>query len=172
MDEDVTPMKYIREVDLNASADSYEKLEAILRKQLTLTKLSYREIASVVGWSHTQLWSFHKQHCRLQFDILNRLALLFREPYLLANSPCTTDFETCFNVDDLVSAVREALNIAANTGVSYRKIGQNTGISHEWVRCFHVKEAKIEVRKLLLLADYIGVPYELSNSDALAQKLN
>ena len=163
-------MKYIREIDLNSYADSYEKLEAVIRKHLSRTRLSYREVAAIVGWSHTQLWSFHKQHCKLQFDVLNRLALLFREPYFLTNSPRDTDIKTSFNVEDLIIAVRETLDTVMSAGISYRKIGEKTGISHEWVRCFHVKQAKIEVRKLLLLADYIGVPYDLNNADSLAQK--
>lgn len=163
-------MKYIREIDLNSYADSYEKLESAIRKHLTSTRLSYREVAAIVGWSHTQLWSFHKQNCKLQFDVLDRLALLFKEPYMLANPPKGTDIESSLNVEDLVARVRETLSTAISAGISYRKIGENTGISHEWVRCFHVKEAKIEARKLLLLADYIGVPYELSNSESLAKK--
>ena len=163
-------MKYIREIDLSSYADSYEKLEAIIRKHLSRTRLSYREVAAIVGSSHTQLWSFHKQHCKLQFDVLDRLALLFREPYLLTNSSPSTDTETCFGVEDLIASVRETLDVVTAAGISYRKIGEKTGISHEWVRCFHVKQAKIEVRKLLLLADYIGVPYELNNADSLAQK--
>ena len=162
-------MKYVQDINPNCCADSYEKLEHVIRKHFTLTRLSYREIAAIVGWSHTQLWSFHKQHCKLQFEVLDRLATLFNEAYLLSN---TTDDEkeTCFTVEDLVQSVRDTLDVVTTDGISYRKIGEKTGISHEWVRCFHVKKATIEVRKLLLLANYIGVPYELNNEQSLANK--
>ena len=163
-------MKYVRETELNFCADSYEKLEAAIRRHFTSSRLSYREVAAIVGWSHTQLWSFHKQHCKLQFEVLDRLALLFKEPYLLSNRSETSDIETCMNVEEIVAAVRTSLTKAASEGISYRKIGEKTGISHEWVRCFHVKEATIEVRKLLLLADYVDVPYELSNANNLANQ--
>lgn len=163
-------MKYVQDINLSSCADSYEKLEYVIRRHFTLTRLSYREIAAIVGWSHTQLWSFHKQHCKLQFEVLDRLALLFNEPYLLSNAAPESDLETSSSIEDIILAVRTALNKATSEGISYRKIGEKTGISHEWVRCFHVKEATIEVRKLLLLASFIGVPYELSNANSLANK--
>lgn len=156
-----------RELDVNSCIASYEDLEAAIRKHLTRTKLSYRDIAASISWSHTHIWSFHKQRCKLQFDVLDRLALLFNEPYLLRNATSSNGLELNTNIEDLILALRKALDIATGDGISYRKIGENTEISHEWVRCFHIKEAKIEVRKLLSLADYIGVPYELSNFDAL-----
>lgn len=163
-------MKYMQNFDLNSCADSYERLEYVIRKHFTLTRLSYREIAAIVGWSHTQLWSFHKQHCKLQFEVLDRLALLFNEPYLLAKQVPGSDLEPCLSVEEIIAAVRDTLQKATSEGISYRKLGEKTGISHEWVRCFHVKEATIEVRKLLLLANYLDVPYELSNAEGLSRK--
>lgn len=163
-------VKNVPEFDSNSCAHSYEELEAAIREQLTHTRLSYREIAAIVGWSHTQLWSFHKQNCKLQFEVLDRLALLFKEPYLLTHYITDTTVPIYRSVDEIVVAVREALTKATTEGISYRKIGDKTNISHEWVRCFHVKEATIEVRKLLLLASFVEVPYELSNANSLARK--
>lgn len=163
-------MKYRHNFDIEPCSHSYERLEFVIRKHFTTTRLSYREIAAIVGWSHTQLWSFHKQHCKLQFEVLDRLAVLFREPYLLSNTVANSSLGPCLSVEELVTAVRNTLSDVTADGISYRKIGNKTGISHEWVRCFHIKEATIEVRKLLSLANYIGVPYELSNADSLAQQ--
>lgn len=167
-------MKYHYKVDSDICSNSYEQLEAVIRKHFTATRLSYREVAAVVGWSHTQLWSFHKQNCKLQFEVLDRLALLFNEPYLLTNSSSHSRNaqQTHTSVEEIVHAVRTSLDEAATSGISYRKIGKKTGISHEWVRCFHVKKATIEVRKLLSLANFLGIAYELSNAKALIQNTN
>ena len=151
-----------RRVPTEKCSYSYEELEDNLRIRLSENSLSYREIASIVGWSHTQLWSFHKQNCKLQFDVLERLATLYKEPYVLTNvtgrgqNPSTS-------VEALVGNVRAALDEATSHGISYRKIASVTRISHEWVRCFHVKKSTMEVRKVMAIANYLGVPYELSN---------
>lgn len=148
---------------------SYDALEQDIRKDLDSTMLSYREISAIVGWSHTQVWSFHKQGCKLQFEVLERLALLFERQFLLTNVTARGQ-NPSVSVEQLVEQVRLSVTEALKHGISYRKIGRITNISHEWVRCFHVKEASIDVRKLIAIADYLGVHYELSNEKELGRQ--
>ena len=146
-----------------AFSESCASLEAVLREQLDLTELSYRTIAADIGWSHTQLWLFHKQECKLQFDMLSSLANFFDMPYQIQFIPSTYSGDICRSMGELPAMTRAALSDAVEQGVSYRKVGQRTGISHEWIRCFHVKEANIEARKLMMLAEHLSVAYEFSN---------
>lgn len=150
---------------------TYENLEAAIRDDMSHTKLSYREVAAIVGWSHTQIWSFHKQNCKLQFEVLDRLALLFCRPYFFTNVSSRGQHPV-HSIEELIQATRDAVGESLQHGISYRKIGRITKISHEWVRCFHAKEATIDVRKLLSIADYLGVYYELSNEKALKRQKN
>lgn len=149
--------------------DTYESLERSICEDMSQTSLSYREVAAIVGWSHTQIWSFHKQNCKLQFEVLDRLALLFSRPYLFTNVTGRGQ-KPVYTIDDLIRKTRQAIGENMHHGISYRKIGRITGISHEWVRCFHSKEATIDVRKLLSIANYLGVHYELSNEKALRRQ--
>lgn len=149
--------------------NTYGSLEDCIREDLSQTMLSYREVAAIVGWSHTQIWSFHKQSCRLQFEVLDRLSVLFHRPYLFTNVS-TRGQNPVTSIDELVQSSRLAIGESLEHGISYRKIGRITSISHEWVRCFHAKDASIDVRKLISIADYLGVPYELSNEKALKRQ--
>lgn len=149
--------------------DTYENLEKSIREDMSQTTLSYREVAAIVGWSHTQIWSFHKQNCKLQFEVLDRLALLFCRPYLFSNVTGRGQ-QPVYSIEDLIHKTRTAIGESMNHGISYRKIGRITKISHEWVRCFHAKEATIDVRKLISIADYLGVYYELSNEKSLRRQ--
>jgi len=154
---------------LEECIETYEGLEKSIREDMGQTSLSYREVAAIVGWSHTQIWSFHKQNCKLQFEVLDRLALLFCRPYLFTNVTGRGQ-SPVYTIEDLIQKTREAIGESMSHGISYRKIGRITNISHEWVRCFHAKEATIDVRKLVAIADYLGVYYELSNEKALRRQ--
>ena len=147
-------------------SESCASLEVVLREQLDATQLSYRTIATDIGWSHTQLWLFHKQKCKLQFDMLSNLANFFDVPYQIQFVPSAHSGDICRSIDELPTVTRAALSDAIQQGVSYRKIGQRTGVSHEWIRCFHVKEANIEARKLMMLAEHLSVAYEFSNVES------
>lgn len=146
---------------------SYDQLEKAIRADLESTTLSYREISAIVGWNHTQIWAFHKQDCKLQFEVLERLSTLFNRPFLISNRPSSRGEETSFTVEALAEATRDAISKTLQHGISYRKVGRAAGISHEWVRCFHIKDASIDVRKLIAIADYLNVAYELSNEKDL-----
>ena len=149
-------------------ADSYEKIESVIRCRLTASNLKYRELAAEIGVSHSKIWMFHKQDSKLQFSALDKLALKFDVPYYLSNRPRGIYVSKSSTIEGLAQEVRQAIDEASATNISYRKIGDATGISHEWVRCFHVKKNSIDARKLLSLADYLDVPYELCNAATLA----
>lgn len=146
---------------------SYDQLEKAIRADLDSTALSYREISAIVGWNHTQIWAFHKQDCKLQFEVLERLSTLFNRPFLICNRPSSRGEEISLTVEALAESTRDAISNTLQHGISYRKIGRAAGISHEWVRCFHIKDASIDVRKLIAIADYLNVAYELSNEKDL-----
>jgi len=148
---------------------SYTALEECLRSDLDQTNMSYREIATAVNWSHTQIWSFHKGRCKLQFDVLSRLALLFKRHYVITNVTGRGQRPDS-NVIALSESVKEAITESMKHGISYRKIGRITNISHEWIRCFHTKNSRMDPRKIIAIADYLRVYYELNNEKELKRK--
>jgi len=155
--------------DLGQCIHTYEQLENSIREDMNATTLSYREIAAIVSGSHTQIWSFKKNKCRLQFELLDSLATLFRRPYVLTNVTGRAQ-KPHTDVESLSRETRAAIRESIKHGISYRKISRITGISHEWIRCFHIKNASIEVRKIIAIADYLGVYYELSNEKTLKRQ--
>ena len=160
-------MKYANETGIADSVDSYEKLELKVRDCLTITEMNYRQIAAELGIIHTKLWLFHKQNSKLQFNLLDQLAHIFNVPYYLSNRSEEYDDLRANSVDTLNHDVRLALDKTIEAGVGYRKIGEATGISHEWIRCFHVKKAIIDAKKVLSIADFLDVPYEICNGATL-----
>lgn len=163
-------MTYAKQTKFADCAESYDKLESTLRQRLTDSASKYREVAAEIGIGHSKLWLFHKQNCKLRFVHLDKLALMFDVPYYLANIAKNSDLPKASTVDALDRDVREAVGKASDANISYRAIGEAAGISHEWVRCFHIKNSTIDTRKLLSLADYLGVPFELCNADKLLNK--
>lgn len=152
--------------NVQESIQSYEALEECLRLDMDQTMLSYREISAAVKWSHTQIWSFHKSRCRLQFEVLGRLAVLFNRHYIITNVSGRGQHPVR-DISDLSEVVKTAISESMQHGISYRKIGRITNISHEWIRCFHAKNSKMDARKVLSIADYLRVYYELNNEKEL-----
>ena len=146
---------------------TYETLEMALRVELSTTTLSYRQIAQKIGFNHPQIWSFHKQNARLSYETLKELSILFERPFLLTNTDDPSQ-KTFDNVDLLARATRRAMTSYMDEGISYRKLSSCLRISHEWLRCFHTKNANIEVLKLMKIADFLEVYYALGNLDVFA----
>lgn len=145
-------------------SDSYQFIQQKLRKKLGNSQMSYRDLANAIHTNHTQLWSFHKKGKNLDLDTTERLATVLNVKYEIVGS-ANSDMPVCSNIKDLEAKIRLSLNEAIESGISYRKLSKNTGISYEWIRCFHIKDAEISSVKIFALADFLGINYKICSGE-------